>query len=81
MSEKRYFIPAFFVITADSLESADKIAVYAHDALNDGSYGEFYLDEGIPTVEVPFDVEFYSILDIIHITPMSKEEIDDIHQL
>lgn len=85
MDEKQYLIPAFFIITADSPESADEIACDAQDILNREftkhySFG-FYLDEAISTVEVPFGIDFFSILDIVHITPMSKEEIDDMHQL
>lgn len=68
MNAKTYIVPAFILVDAENVESADDIACEVADAVNGLQLGSGYvglrLDEGMETIEAPEDFPGESLLQI-----------------
>ena len=71
MAKKTFMVPAFIIVEAESAEKADQGVLNAlRKASNDaGLY--LYLDEGIPTMEVP-NVDIYTSVLEYHVPEVSN---------
>ena len=62
---KTFVIPAFFVLHTENRTGADEIAMRVQDHVNAWGDVNLYLDEGIPTMEVPDADEHHTLFDCL----------------
>jgi len=64
---KTFVVPAFFVLYTEDQKGADEIAIRVQDHVNAWADVNLYLDEGIPTMEIPDADEWHSVLDCLKV--------------